>query len=264
MQPRRFVSYTLDPAAPDGDNGWYVSPVTVDWTVDGRWRETAVEGCVDETITDEGDPITRDCDASSVLGTDSMTASFRRDATPPTVEVTGVSDGAVYVLGTEPTPDCSTSDRYVGRRAGCCAVGDRWSDSRLLRRRMLRRPGQCRQHGVGQRDLPGRLRLRRLRPARQAETNAKAGSAVPIKFSLGGDHGLAVLAGTPMFQQTNCTTGAPIGSPTPTAQAEPFSLEADGQYKYVWKTLKSQAGMCGTVTFAFIDGTSHSAAYTFK
>ncbi|HYI23558.1 MAG TPA: CocE/NonD family hydrolase [Candidatus Limnocylindrales bacterium] len=257
-----FVSYTLEPAVPDGDNGWYISPVTVDWTVVDGGAETAVEGCVDETITDEGDPITRDCDAESVLGTDSMTASFRRDATPPTVEVTGVSDGAVYVLGTEPTPACSTSDETSGvaQDAALSVTGG---------------------PTVGFFDVDcsdGRDNAGNTASANATyqvvydfggfgsspdKTNAKAGSAVPIRFSLGGDQGLAVLAGTPMFQQTNCTTGAPIGSPTPTAEAEPFSFDGD-KYKYVWKTLKSQAGTCGTLTFAFIDGTSHSAAYSFK
>ena len=44
-------------------------------------------------------------------------------------------------------------------------------------------------------------------------TQRNAGSALPIKFSLDGNKGLAVLDGTPMFQRHACPTGTAIGAP---------------------------------------------------
>ena len=68
--------------------------------------------------------------------------------------------------------------------------------------------------------------------------SAKAGSSVPVKFSLGGDRGLAILAdGYPASVQVDCVTGAPLGSPEPTSSADGLTF-ANGQYSYVWKTVE--------------------------
>jgi hypothetical protein len=94
--------------------------------------------------------------------------------------------------------------------------------------------------------------------------SAKAGSAVPVKFSLGGDRGLAILAdGYPASVQINCTTGAPIGSPSPTSSDEGLTFQ-DGQYKYVWKTSGSWAGTCRQFQILLVDGTLHTARFSFK
>ena len=47
------VSYTLNPATPNGDNGWYTSNVTLDWTVTEADSAETLEttGCVDQAIT---------------------------------------------------------------------------------------------------------------------------------------------------------------------------------------------------------------------
>ena len=258
------ASYTLDPAAPDGDNGWYVSPVTVDWSIDDGGAATATTGCVDEMVTDEDDPISRSCDASSVLGTDSITATWRRDATAPDVAVTGVSDGAVYVLGTEPAPGCSTSDSLSGVA----------SDAALT---VTGGPtvGYFTASCDGGRDNAGNTASASATyqvvydfggfgPPIGATNNDKAGSAVPIKFDLGGNQGLNVLApNSPSFQETDCTTGAPIGPPVATVANNAFSYSGN-HYQYVWKTPKSLAGKCGTLQVTMIDGTTHTAAFTFK
>jgi hypothetical protein len=94
--------------------------------------------------------------------------------------------------------------------------------------------------------------------------SAKAGSAVPLKFSLGGDRGLAIMAdGYPASVQINCVTGAPIGSPSPTSSDEGLTFQ-DGQYKYVWKTSGSWAGTCRQFQILLVDGTLHTARFSFK
>lgn len=98
--------------------------------------------------------------------------------------------------------------------------------------------------------------------------SAKAGSAVPVKFSLGGNQGLAIFAaGSPASQKIACNSAAPLDEIEQTATAGASSLQYDAAsdtYTYVWKTDKSWAGSCRQLTVTLIDGTVHTAAFKFK
>jgi hypothetical protein len=98
--------------------------------------------------------------------------------------------------------------------------------------------------------------------------SANAGSAVPIKFSLGGDRGLGIFAaGYPVSVQINCTTGAPIGPPVPTSPAGGSGLQYDpvsNQYTYVWKTQAAWSGTCRELQVLLVDGTMHTARFKLK
>jgi hypothetical protein len=100
----------------------------------------------------------------------------------------------------------------------------------------------------------------------------QAGQSIPIKFDLGGDQGLDIFAtGSPSSRRINCTTGAYIGSSSPTDTAGGSSLSYDptvnpplGQYVYVWKTAKSWAGTCRELSVTLDDGTTHTAKFSFS
>lgn len=96
--------------------------------------------------------------------------------------------------------------------------------------------------------------------------SVKAGSGVPMKFSLSGDQGLGIVAaGWPKITFAECgvATVDPIES-TVTAGASSLSYDAlADQYVYVWKTDKSWAGKCGTFSLKLVDGTTHSALFKF-
>ncbi len=94
----------------------------------------------------------------------------------------------------------------------------------------------------------------------------KAGQAIPIKFSLGGDKGLDIFAaGYPQSVQIACGTGAVLGNPVPTENPGGSSMSYnDGQYNYVWKTEKSWGGTCRQLIVHLIDGTVHIANFRFK
>ena len=96
----------------------------------------------------------------------------------------------------------------------------------------------------------------------------KAGQAVPLKFSLGGDRGLNVVAvGYPASRPLACATLNPSGDLQPTRPAGRSGLSYDaksGQYTYVWKTDKVWAGTCRVLSLQFVDGTEHLAAFQFK
>ena len=95
---------------------------------------------------------------------------------------------------------------------------------------------------------------------------AKAGSAIPIKFSLNGFQGLDIIAsGYPTFTVTGTSQSGDDIEQTVTAGGSSLSYDADSdQYVYVWKTDKAWAGKSGTFTLKLNDGTSHTARFSFK
>jgi hypothetical protein len=96
---------------------------------------------------------------------------------------------------------------------------------------------------------------------------AKAGSGIPVKFSLGGNFGLNVLeAGYPKVVQVGCTTGTPISDIESTVTAGQSSLQYDvsaNQYVYVWKTSQAWSGTCQRLDVKLTDGTTHSVLFNF-
>jgi TolB protein len=95
----------------------------------------------------------------------------------------------------------------------------------------------------------------------------KAGSAIPVKFSLSGDQGLNIFApGYPSSSVIACggTAGDAIEQ-TVTAGSSSLSYDAStDQYTYVWKTEKAWAGTCRTLVVKLDDGTYHKANFSFK
>jgi len=97
---------------------------------------------------------------------------------------------------------------------------------------------------------------------------AKAGSAIPMKFSLGGYQGLSIFAaGYPSSIPVGCDTSQPAGQIEETVNAGASSLRYDAtidRYTYVWKTNKSWAGTCRLFVMRLDDGSKHSARFRFQ
>jgi hypothetical protein len=96
---------------------------------------------------------------------------------------------------------------------------------------------------------------------------AKAGSAIPVKFTLGGNQGLSVLAaGYPKATQVNVGT-TPLTDLIETySDATASSLKYDataGQYVYTWKTSSGWAGTYQRLELKLADGSSHFAFFAF-
>ena len=91
---------------------------------------------------------------------------------------------------------------------------------------------------------------------------------MPLKFSLGGDKGLAVIAaGFPASVQFDCATHEPgsDGAATKLAGRSGLSYDAaSGAYTYVWKTERAWAGTCRALVLKLADDTWHMAAFRFK
>jgi hypothetical protein len=96
----------------------------------------------------------------------------------------------------------------------------------------------------------------------------KAGRAVPVTFSLGGDQGLNIFApGSPSSQRATCDSNAPLSDVEQTTTAGGGALTYDAatdSYTYVWKTDKAWAGTCRQLVVQLVDGTFHLASFRMK
>jgi len=99
-----------------------------------------------------------------------------------------------------------------------------------------------------------------------AWNGAKAGSAIPVKFSLSGNQGQGIFkAGYPRTIAIACDSCALISDVEETVTAGQSSLSYDAskdQYNYVWKTDKSWNG-CRKLQVKFIDEEEYKANFKF-
>ena len=100
-----------------------------------------------------------------------------------------------------------------------------------------------------------------------ALNRTKAGSAVPVKFSLGGNHGLDIWGSTgPTSGTITCNASAPIEPVEETVTAGSSSLQYDSvsnTYTYVWKTDAKWASTCRQLVLRLKDGTIQRADFNF-
>jgi hypothetical protein len=259
-------------------NGWYNSDVTVRFTcADGL---SGVASCpADETLSSEGAAVASTAQTvTDLAGNSSATSNVvtvQIDKTAPIVTVTGVSNGASYILGSAPVAGCSTSDTLSGvaTQATISVTGGNPDGT-----------GSFTATCSGASDNAGNTGSASVtysvaynwtgffQPVDNLPTvnTVNAGQAIPVKFSLGGDYGLNIFAtGYPASQQVNCG-GSGGGSTSPieeTVTAGNSSLQYDPatqRYSYVWKTDKAWAGTCRQLIVKLIDGTEHIALFQFN
>ncbi len=108
-----------------GENGWYVSDVTVSWTVTDD--ESAISdsgGCDAVTINTDTAGTTLTCWATSAGGYSSQSVTIKRDATPPTITAgltpAAASTGWYNIATGAPTVSFTCSDDTSGIPAGAC------------------------------------------------------------------------------------------------------------------------------------------------
>jgi hypothetical protein len=96
----------------------------------------------------------------------------------------------------------------------------------------------------------------------------KAGSAIPIKFSLSGNKGLNIFAADyPASGVIACNSNDPAVDLTEIDTTGNSTLSynaASDQYGYNWKTLKAWEGTCRQLIVKLNDGTEHRANFKFK
>jgi 6-phosphogluconolactonase (cycloisomerase 2 family) len=205
----------------------------------------------------------------------SVAAVRAPDAEPPSVDLRTPADGAQYEQGSDVTVDYSCADTGTSGLASC--TGD-LDDGAALDTSTVGTFG----FSVTARDGDGNKTTVKhsytvTAPPEPPESGfdfvgpihdgsvVKAGSVVPIAFSLGGEHGLDVLAdGSPSSVRVDCgATGvASGGSPAHSADGLQFDA-AKGVYTFAWQTRSSWAGTCRAFQVTLQDGSAHQLVVKF-
>jgi hypothetical protein len=268
--------------APDPVNGWYTNPtVTLSATDDSSgldYTEYSLGGGPWTTyagpfqVTGDGGH-TLDYRSADYAGNTEATKTlmFNVDATPPTISIAAPADGASYTLGSTVTASYSCDDATSGvdTCTGTVPSGQRIDTASVGTHTFTVTATDHAGH-VNQSTVSYTVKYAFngfLAPVKNPPTlNAvKAGKLVPVKFSLGGNYGLGILAsGYPQSQQTSCGTEAVTN--TITAPATTTGLKYDtksGQYTYNWQTDRAWANTCRVFTLKLTDTTVHTALFKF-
>jgi len=249
-------------------SSWYNADVTANWSCSDA-LSGEVSASVSATTSGEGpaQAATGTC-ADIADNTASDTQSFMVDKTAPVVTVTGVVNGATYTLGSVPAAGCSTTDALSGVATSASlssSGGPVGSVTATCSGAMdvAGNPGSASATYSVIYNWTGFFQPIDNLPVLN---RVKAGSAIPVKFSLGGNQGLSIFAaGYPVSTVTACgATATDDVETTVTAGGSSLSYDAlANQYIYVWKTDKAWAGSCRTLTVKLTDGTIHQANFSF-
>ena len=98
---------------------------------------------------------------------------------------------------------------------------------------------------------------------------AKAGSAIPVKFSLGADMGPDIFYEAPYPRSGSmvCDSTDPVDGIEQTVTANSSGLNYDataGRYIYVWKTSGGWTGTCRQLVVKLADGKVYRANFKFR
>ena len=198
------------------------------------------------------------------------------DDVPPTITMTTPPEGAVYTLGQVVLADYACDDGAGGSGVASC-VGDVLDGTALDTASVGAKtftvdatdnagnPASATHNYSVVYDFSGFFPPVDNPPV---FNSAKAGSAIPTKFSLDGDQGLSIFAaGYPKSQQITCDASATLDGIEETVTAGSSSLSYDAstdQYVYVWKTAKAWANTCRKLIVQLVDGTDHIAYFRFR
>ncbi|MCB0919035.1 MAG: PxKF domain-containing protein [Actinobacteria bacterium] len=97
---------------------------------------------------------------------------------------------------------------------------------------------------------------------------AKAGSTIPVKFSLGGYQGMDIfVAGSPSSGRTSCEDTTVESDLTDIDNPGSSGLsydEASDTYQFNWKTSKNWKGQCRNLTLKFTDLSTQRASFSLR
>lgn len=233
---------------PANANGWNNGEVTVEWSCTDS-GSGAVSASVSETVSAEGadQSVTGVCtDHAGNTASDTQTG-INIDQTAPTLSPS-VSPNPV-VLGGSATATPNASDTLSGIDSASCGAPDTSSvGSKTVSCTATDLAGNSASADAYYSVIYYFTGF--FRPVDNPPTwnMVKAGSAIPVKFSLSGNQGLDIFApGFPVSQQIACDTSATQDVVEQTATAGSSSLSYDAttdQYIYVWKTDKGWVNTC--------------------
>jgi hypothetical protein len=256
---------TSDVVGTLGNNGWYVSNVTVSWTVsDPDSAISSPSGCDSTTISADTASTTLTCTATSAGGTSSSSVTIKRDATAPALAPTVVPN-PVLLNGTA-TASANASDSLSGLASSSCGTVNTSSvGTKSVLCTATDKAGNTASASASYNVIYKFSGFFQPVDNLPVFNSVKAGSGVPIKFSLSGNQGLNIFAsGYPVSQKITCASNSPVDAVEETATSGSSSLSynaATDRYTYIWKTDKAWANSCRQLIVKLIDGTEYRANF---
>ncbi len=265
---------TISAAAttPPNSTGWYTANVTIHFTCADAGSGIPVGACPpDQTLSAEGAAVASTAetvtDAAGNISSPSNLVTVKIDKTPPVLNpmvvpnpvllnaTATVTSGATDAVSGVASQSCGA---LVTNSVGALSVACTATDN----------AGNTQSSGVTYTVIYNWSGFFQPVDNLPVLNSVKAGSAIPVKFSLGGNLGLGIFAaGYPASQQIACDSGAPLDDIEETVTAGSSSLSYDassGKYNYVWKSVKTWVGTCRQLVVKLIDGTEHKANFKFK
>jgi hypothetical protein len=269
-------SASLSAAGAQGNGGWYIGDVTI--TTSGTDSVSNPVTCTpvqSQTTDTAGAAFNGSCTNEAGLSMNAAPTTIRRDATAPVVTVTGVINGATYSLGAVPVAGCSTTDATSGVATSAVLSLSGGPVGSVI---ATCSGAEDNAGNFGQASVTFNVAYNWtgfFQPVDNPGTastpvfnRVKAGRSIPIKFSLGGNQGLNILApGYPLSESVSCdsaTTTVDDVEQTVNANSNFLSYDATAnQYIFVWKTETTYANSCRKLIMKLVDGTEHYAYFTY-
>ncbi len=272
------ITYTLSPASPDGDNGWYKSNVTLTWTVtEAESAGSLVKtGCVDQNITADQQATTYSCSATSDGGSAAQVdVTIKRDVTNPEVSrVGGPANGASYYFGFVPAaPTCTASDATSGLAGSATPAPSGYSTAvgtHTVTCSATDNAGNSASDSATYTVLPWTA-LGFYSPVDMGNflNTVKGGSTVPLKFEAFAATELTSTSIVSFFRTKELACGTFAAATVDDVEilsTGGTSLRYDstaGQFIQNWQTPKT-AGKCYSATVGLLDGSTITAYFKTK
>jgi len=266
-----------------GNNGWYVNDVTVSWDVsDPESGIASSNGCDTVTIDYDTTGETLTCSATNGAGlSDSVSVTIKRDATPPTVNILGISNGQQFDFGdTLPPVTCYATDNLSGIES-CTITPEQLPTSvgtHTITATAKDKAGNEAAGNEATASIQYTIVVWTIKGFYQpVDMNdvvnvAKAGSTIPLKLEV-----FKTLSGTELTdtsivkplkaQRINCININDLSTDeielTATGSTSLRYDPIEGQFIYNWKT-PSQSNTCWKVILTTIDGSSIYALFRLR
>jgi hypothetical protein len=269
------IGYTLTPTLPDGNNGWYKSDVSLNWTVSEPESPNSLQktGCVDQSVTADQAETAYSCSATSAGGSAGpVSVSIKRDATAPSVSlVGGPANGGSYYFGSVPAaPTCSASDGLSGLNAPCNVSGySNAVGTHTVTASATDKAGNANTASATYTVLAWTLNgFYQPVDMNGVYNTVKGGSTVPFKFEVfAGSTELTDVGAVKSFAATPSTcSGAALTDDIEVTTTGGTNLRYDtvaGQFIQNWQTPKTP-GACFKITMTTQDGSSLVAYFKLK
>ena len=263
------ITYTLNPATPDGANDWYRSNVSLTWTVTEPESPDSLNktGCADQHITTDQPTASYSCAATSDGGSANVVeVTIKRDATAPTINPT-VAPNPVTLNGTA-TATQNAQDNLSGIGSQSCNAVDTSS--------VGLKSVSCSGTDVAGNSTTASANYRVAydfigfsSPVNNNNVlnSAKAGQTIPLKWRL------LDAAGNPVTNLSSATVkvqSLACGSGTSVDPVEEYATGSsglqnlgDGYYQFNWKTPTSYAKSCKTMQLDLGEGAPRTALFQF-